>query len=143
MAEVRRHDAGGDILISGETSGDVQNALDELVARGARVITPLSRVGATWVAACSAPTKEDIDRSTTLDLSKVQALQKLRARHPQAALCTVDELGLKRVVSGPTRDAVQARLDELVAEGAELVSAPEESFGAWVGVCDTGGKQEF
>jgi len=54
----------------------------------------------------------------------------------------VDELGLKRVVSGPTRDAVQARLDELVAEGAELVSAPEESFGAWVGVCDTGGKKE-
>jgi hypothetical protein len=143
MADVKRLDAGGDILISGETSGDVQDALDELVARGARVITPLSRVGASWVAACSAPTKEDIDRSQTLDLSRMQALQKLRLRHPQAALCTVDKLGLKRVVSQPTREAVQARLDELVAEGAELVSAPEESFGAWVGVCDTGGRKEY
>ena len=141
MAEVKRLDAGGDIMISGPTSGDVQDALDELVARGARVITPLSRVGQAWVAACSAPTREDIDRSTTLDLSRIQALQRARERHPEAALCKVEEFGLKRIVTGPSYDAVQARLDELVGEGAVLVTAPEEDYGAWIGVCDTGGKK--
>src|SRR3954465_15381653 len=138
MAEVKRLDTGGgDILISGESPEDVDAALQDLLARGAKVITPLSRVGKTWVAACSpAPKIEDIDRTSTLDLRDIQAAQ--RARRPEAALCHVEEAGLKRIITGPTHDAVHARLAEMIEQGATLVSQPEESFGSWIAVCDTG-----
>ena len=136
MAEVKRHDAGGDILISGETHEDVEAALQDLVSRGARVITRPSLVGRAWVAACSPPpAPKDIDSTTTLDLAKIAAAQK--KKRPEAALCRVEEMGLKRVVTGPTRDAVDARVAELVEEGAELVSPSEESYGSWIAVCDT------
>lgn len=139
MAEVKRLDAGGDILISGEAREDVDAALQDLLGRGARVITPLSQVGRAWVAACSQPPKANaIDTTSTLDLAQILAAQK--KRHPEAALCAVEEVGLKRIVTGPTRDAVEARLAELLADGAELVSGTEESFGSWIAVCDTGGR---
>jgi hypothetical protein len=137
MAEVKRLDAGGDILISGDSREDVEAALQDLLARGASVITPLTQVGRSWVAACSPPPQaEDIDRTSTLDLRDIQAAQ--RKRRPEAALCQVEEAGLKRIVTGPTHDAVHARLAELLEGGAKLVSAPEESFGSWIAVCDTG-----
>jgi len=135
----KRLEPGGDILISGEAREDVDAALQDLLGRGARIITPLSQVGRTWVAACSQPPEANaIDTTSTLGLAQILAAQKMR--NPQAALCAVEEVGLKRVVTGPTRDAVEARLAELLAEGAQLVSGTEESFGSWVAVCDTGGK---
>ncbi|MGE5639091.1 MAG: hypothetical protein ACM30H_03280 [Clostridia bacterium] len=137
MAEVKRLDAGGDILISGETREEVDAALKDLVSRGADVVTPLSLVGRTWVAACSQPTNaSELDRTSTLDLRDIQAA--MRERRPEAALCQVEEAGLKRIVTGPTFDAVHARLSELIEQGATLVSEPEESFGSWIAVCDTG-----
>jgi predicted enzyme related to lactoylglutathione lyase len=138
MAEVKRLDTGGDdIMISGQTREDVEAALQDLVDRGGKVITPLSQVGRTWVAACSAPPKvEDIDRTSTLDLRQIEAAQ--RKRRPEAALCQVEEAGLKRIITGPSYDAVHAKLAELLEAGASLVSHPEESFGSWIAVCDTG-----
>ncbi len=138
MGEVKRLDTGdGDILISGATPEDVEAALQDLVRRGATVITPLSQVGRSWVAACSPPPKtRDIDRTSTLDLRAIQAAQ--RRLRPEAMLCQVEEAGLKRIVTGPTHDAVHAKLSELIEAGATLVSLPEESFGSWIAVCDTG-----
>lgn len=136
MAEVKRLDAGGDILISGGTREEVEAALQELLAGGARLITPASQVGRMWVAAC-AP-RSHIDDTSTLYFSQIAAAQ--RQRRPEAALCGVEEVGLKRIVTGPSREAVDARTAELVAEGAEIVSGPEESYGSWIAVCDTGGK---
>lgn len=139
MAEVKRLDTGTDILISGESREEVAAALQDLVARGAAVITPLSQLGRSWVAACTHPRKEHAaDRTSTLDLREIQAAQ--RQRRPEAALCRVEEMGLKRVVTGPSRDAVHARLAELLEEGATLVSDVQEDFGSWIAVCDTGAK---
>ena len=137
MAEVKRLDAGGDILISGETAEDVQAALDDLLARGAKVVTPLGRVGKAWVAACTpAAQASAIDRTSTLDLRDIQAA--LRARRAGAELCQVEEAGLKRIITGPTHEAVYARLMELLEAGATVVTDPEEGFGGWIAVCDTG-----
>lgn len=141
MAEVKRLDAGGDILISGETAEEVVAVLNDLVARGAKVVTPLTQVGKTWVAACTPPEKvQEADRTSTLDLRDIQAA--MRKRRPEAALCEVEEAGLKRIITGPSFDAVHARLAELLEGGATLVAPPEESFGSWIAVCDTGGKKE-
>ena len=137
MAEVKRLDAGGDILISGDCREDVQAALQDLLARGANIITPLTQVGRSWVAACSPPPKaEDVDRTSTLNLRDIQAAQ--RKRSPHAAQCHVEAAGLKRIVTGPTHEAVYARLMELLEDGATIVTNPEETFGGWIAVCDTG-----
>ena len=96
MAEVKRLDAGGDILISGETREEVDAALKDLVSRGADVVTPLSLVGRSWVAACTQPTNaSELDRTSTLDLRDIQAA--MRKRRPEAALCQVEEAGLKQI----------------------------------------------
>jgi hypothetical protein len=138
MAEVKHLDAGGDILLSGETREDVEAVLQDLVGRGARVVTPLSRVGRSWVAACTQPPKaHDADRTSTLDLREIQAAQ--RKRRAEAALCSVEQAGFKLIVTGPTHDAVYARLQELLEDGATLVSDAEESAGTWIAVCDTAG----
>lgn len=140
MAQVKHLDTGGDILISGDSREEVEAALRDLVARGAQVITPLSLVGRSWVAACTPPPElHEADRTSTLDLRELQAAAQ-RERHPEAALCRVEEMGLKRVVTGPTYDAVHARLAELLAEGCTLVSDVQEDFGSWIAICDTGAK---
>ena len=136
---IKRLDTGGDIMLSGESRDEVDEALQDLVARGAKVITPLSLVGRSWVAACTQPPEvHEADRTSTLDLREIQAAQ--RQRRPEAALCRVEEMGLKRVITGPSRDAVHARLAELLEEGATLVSDVQEDYGSWIAVCDTGAK---
>jgi hypothetical protein len=135
---VKRLDAGADILLSGETREEVDAALKELVGRGADVITPLTQVGRTWVAACTQALKpQEVDRTSTLDLRELQAAQ--RTRRPLAALCDVEQVGFKLIVSGPTHDAVYARVQELLEEGATLVTDAEESGGTWIAVFDTAG----
>ena len=138
MAEVKRLDAGGDILLSGETREDVDAVLEDLLARGANILTPLTRVGKTWVAACTQPPKtHEADRTSTLDLREIQAAQ--RERRPEASLCKVEQAGFKLMVTGPTHEAVYARVQELLEDGATLVSDAEEIAGPWVAVCDTAG----
>ena len=137
MADVKRLDAGDEILVSGATRDEVDAVLQDFLARGAKLITPLSQVGRSWVAACSPPPKvHAADRTSTLNMRDIQAAQ--RKRRPQAALCQVEEAGLKRIITGPTLDAAHARLAEFLEGGATLVSNPEESFGSWIAVCDLG-----
>jgi predicted enzyme related to lactoylglutathione lyase len=136
MGDVKLLDAGGDILISGETRDEVDAVLQDLLGRGAKIISPLTPVGRSWVAACSPPPKvHDADRTTTLDLREILAAQ--RQRRPGASLCRVEEAGLKRIITGPSYEAVNARLAEFLEQGATLVSEPEENFGSWIAVCDT------
>jgi hypothetical protein len=133
---VKRLDAGADILLSGETREEVDAALKELVERGADVITPLSLVGRTWVAACTQPLKpEEVDRTSTLDLRELQAAQ--RKHRPLAALCQVDKVGFKLIVTGPSHEAVYARVQDLLEEGAMLVSDAEDLGDTWTAVLDT------
>jgi hypothetical protein len=135
MALVKRLDLGSDILLSAETQEDVDTALQDLVSRGAHILSPVALVGRSWVAACTRPGKlSEVDRTSTLDLGEVEAAQKQRT---QAALCKTEEVGFKVVITGPTQDAVYARVMDLLHEGATLVSAAEESFGGWIAVCDT------
>jgi len=138
---VKRLDAGGDILLSGETREEVDAALKELIGRGADVISPLSQVGRSWVAACTQPLNpREVDRTSSLDLRELQAAQ--RERRPEAALCQVEQVGFKLIVTGPSHSAVYARVQELLHEGATLVSDAEESGGTWIAVFDIAGRQK-
>lgn len=109
-------DAGSHLVISGSSRVGVQAGLDELVQKGSRVISSISQVGDMWVATCE---------------------------HPQIAVsaCKVEEFGLKRVITGPTKEAVAAKVEELIKLDAVLIGEIEFDGTSWTAVCDTGGPQ--
>jgi hypothetical protein len=45
-------------------------------------------------------------------------------------------LGFKRVITGPTLEAVQLKLHDLLERGAVLVQAAELADGVWTAVCE-------
>jgi len=47
---------------------------------------------------------------------------------------------LMRIITGPTREAVDEKVRDLVQFGAVLVSDIELNDGVWTAVCDTGGR---
>lgn len=197
MTAVKILDAGGNILLSGVQAADVEAALRKYVARGASVVSEPSKLGSSWVAACTVPPKvPGADETTTLRLTDLAAaIQRKEAAAAGGAAkyvetghtilisgpsresvfatlsafvsqgaritsevtqigytwvasceraeqsCEVQEMGLKRIVTGPTRESVDAKCAELVAQGATLVGEIEEMDGVWSAVCDTGGRE--
>jgi len=107
-------DAGPHLIVSAYDRAVVQKALDELAAKGARVVSPISRVGEKWMASCEHP---DV----------------------RASECKVENFGLTSVVTGPTRQAVATKVEELVERGARLTGEIEQDGGVWTAVCDSGG----
>jgi len=107
-------DAGPHLIVSAYERAVVQKALDELAAKGARVVSPITRVGDKWMASCDHP--------------------EVRARE-----CKVEIFGLTSIITGPTRQAVMAKVEELVERGARLAGEVEQDGAVWTAVCDSGG----
>jgi class 3 adenylate cyclase len=107
-------DAGPHLIVSAYERAVVQKALDELAAKGARVVSPISRVGEKWMASCEHP---DV----------------------RASECKIEKFGLTSVVTGPTRQAVATKVEELLERGARLTGEIEQDGGEWTAVCDSGG----
>ncbi len=105
-------DAGAHLIISGLTEGSVQKALDELMAQGAKTKSPITRVNNKWLASCE---------------------------HPQAHMtaCKVMDVGNSRIVTGPTHEAVAAKLHELAEFGYKPIRDIEAAGGVWTVVCET------
>lgn len=107
-------DAGPHLIISGNDRTAVQAALDEVSSKGARVISPITKVGDKWMASCE---------------------------HPEVRMseCKVERFGLTQVITGPTRQAVEKKVEELVERGARLQGGIEQDGASWTAVCDSGG----
>lgn len=103
-------DAGNHLMVSGYTEQGVRAVLERFAAGGVRILSQPTRIGAKWFASVG---KAD------------------------AGEATVQAFGLKRMVSGPTREAVEAKVQELLEYGARLVRAPELEDGVWTAVCET------
>ena len=103
--------AGSHYIVSGPTLHAVQSALDELAQNGSRVLSPITKIGNKWMATCDQP---NADKSA----------------------CKVEALGFMRIVTGPTREGVSAKVDELVEKGARLVHDLESANGTWTAVCE-------
>jgi hypothetical protein len=144
MSDVKVLDAGDKLLFSGGDADAVQAELAYFVGRGSKIVSPLSQVGSTWVAACTPPTEaHSADRTSTLNLAEILKAQQNRAPvpmdEPQSdGVCTIEKVGFKRLITGPTQEAVQAITERFLAIGAGIVSGPEEVFGQWSAVCDVG-----
>ncbi len=108
-------DAGARLIVSAANRDAVEEALARLAGIGARILSDVAQVGNKWMASCT---------------------------HPQvpSEACKVEEAGLKRIVTGPTREAVDEKVRELAKYGAKLVSDIEFHDGAWTAVCDIAGR---
>ena len=116
MAEgVKILGAGEKVVLSGTDREEVKSVLRAYVGRGAKVVAPPALLGIEWVAACTFPIQ-----SRSADKTKVE------------------ELGFKRIVTGPTKASVQLRVADM---GATLIGDIEELDGTWTAACDTGGTQ--
>jgi len=103
-------DAGDKYMISGSSRASVSGALERLIGEGARLISPVSYVGSTWIAACT---------------------------HPDApAEVKVEALGLTRIVTGQSRQAVADKAAQFVSFGGKLRGEIEQIDGVWTAVCD-------
>ena len=116
MAEgVKILDAGEKVVLSGTDAEEVRSVLRDYVWRGAKVVAPPVQLGGEWVAACTFPIQSHWAEKTK-----------------------VEKLGLKRIVTGPTKASVQLRVADM---GATLIGDVEEVDGTWTAACDTGGTQ--
>jgi class 3 adenylate cyclase len=101
-------DAGSHLIVSGPTREIVEAELSRLTGEGVRVISAPALIGATWMASFE-------NRRPTVN---------------------VEKLGMKTMVSASTREAVEAKVAELVAFGAHIDQEIEEIDGVWTAVLD-------
>jgi len=106
-------DAGEHLIISGYSKLRVDEALNQLAEVGSRVISSATRVSDKWIASCEHP-------------------------RAHARACKVVTIEGKQIVTGPTREAVTTKVEELVHFGATLVSEIRLTHGVWTAVCQTG-----
>jgi class 3 adenylate cyclase len=106
-------DAGTHFIVSGPTREALQPALDALRGKGHKLLAAAAQVGNKWIA--------------TVD-------------NPELAVAaTVEKLGMRSLVTGPTREAVELKVKELLAFGARLDQEIELVDGVWTAVCDNPG----
>lgn len=103
-------DAGTHLIVSGFSESVVRDLVRKLEAEGHKLLSPIVQVGSKWLASVSNP--------------------KL------AVEARVEELGFKRVITGPTRESVQLKLQDLVERGSTVLQPPELADGVWTAVCE-------
>lgn len=117
MSAITVSDTGTHLILAGNDRDSVESALERLAAQGVTRSGPVARMGARWIGSCIHPE---------------------HARSP----CTVEQLGLKVVVSALHREQVDAKLEELQRGGATLIAPPELRDGQWTAIVDLGEKQQ-
>ena len=103
-------DAGTHFIISGSSRESVEAELARLDADGAEVLAAPALVGAKWMATCE-------NRRATMRVN-------------------VEKLGMKSIITGASREAVEVKLKELLGFGARLDGEIELLDGLWTVVCD-------
>jgi len=103
-------DAGTHFIVSARSQAKLRDAVDKLAGEGCQLLSQIAQVGSKWVASVGNP------RLT------VQA--------------KVETFGFKRVITGPTIEAVRLKLQDLLERGAVLVRDAELADGVWTAVCE-------
>ena len=106
----RISDAGSHFIVSSSTRQSVDAVLERMAREGVKLLSPPALVGAKWMATCE------------------------NRRH--AVRVSVEQFGLKSIISGPTREVVEAKVGELLQFGASLVQQIECVDGVWTAVCE-------
>ena len=102
-------DAGAHLIVTGYTREAVEQALSTLGA--VKLISPAAQMGEKWVATCE---------------------------HPTISECKVEQIGYTHIITGPTREAVMIKVEEIKNAGAVQIGEIESVAGVWTAVCETG-----
>src|SRR5204862_4858723 len=115
-------DAGSKLVVTGDQRDEVEVVVARLQKRGSIPVAETQLIGSSWVAACTLPIKEsDADTTTTLKLADLKTEAKPASPDPEFSDgCRVEEIGFKRIVTGPSKRAVETRIAYLKQFGAEL-----------------------
>jgi ribosome-associated translation inhibitor RaiA len=103
-------DAGTHFIVSASTREAVESELKRLVGAGATVRSEPALIGAKWMATFE-------NRRLTVRVN-------------------VEKLGMKSILTAPTREAVEAKIAELVERGSRVDQPLEEMDGVWTAVLD-------
>ena len=103
-------DAGTHYVISGASEARVEEAVKKLAGQGCRPMSPITQVGSKWIASVDNPRL--------------------------AVQARVEALGFKRIVTGPTLEAVRLKVRDLLELGAVLIRDAELEDGVWTAVCE-------
>lgn len=137
--EVKVLDAGEKILISSEDQKLVEKTLARYLVRGSIQISALTQVGKSWVASCSIPTRSaGLDDTQSLKFADLAAYGARTDSGVPVDGCRVEEVGLKRLVYGPTRRAVEIRVAHITQYGGQIVGEIEQQGEEWIAICDFG-----
>ena len=116
MESVKTVKVGTSLVISGSDKAAVEAAAKAMAAKGVKLLSKVEPMGAKWAVTCEDPD----DRSKE---------------------CQVVKLGLRLMIKGPTEQVVKQKVQELVRDGAKLISPPSEATGGgWIAVCDDVGQ---
>ena len=134
-------DAGDYLMLSGDSQEEVEDALSMFETRGAKVVSRAAALGSHWTAACTLPTGGAGDDTTdSLTLSDLWETASRTSVEPEVDDGrSVEEVGFKRIVTGPSQLQVLLRIRRFTRIGAELTGEIERDGDKWVAIVDTAG----
>jgi len=105
-----------------------------MVSRGASIVARPSRLGSNWTASCTKPVGfKDDDLPSAYSIGEVS-----KQAQKQAMLKAVKILdaGNNLIISGKTKQAVQAALDEFQTQGVRILSGIAQTGDVWMASCE-------
>lgn len=130
LETVKITDTGESLLITGPSKAAVDDALKELLSRGSKPTSPATPLGSKWLASCTYPDPTPGSGNPAfVDVADI-------ARRTALKSVSISDAGSHLIVTGESREAVQAALFELSKTGAEPTLEVSQVGRKWIGRCE-------
>jgi len=132
-------DTGDCLMVGGDSREEVDGALVKYVGRGAKILAEAVADGSRWTGACTIPERAPVsDISDRLKLSELrEAASRMSAEADVEDGCSVEEVGVKYLVTGPSPREVLLRVQHMTRFGGYLVGNIAQADGKWLAIVDT------
>jgi len=130
LETVKITDTGEGLLITGPTQAAVDEALKELLSRGSKATSSATQLGSKWLASCTHPAPApESGNPAPVDVAAIAQRVALRS-------VSISDAGSHLIVTGESRESVQAALLELSKTGAEPTLEITQVGRKWMGRCE-------
>jgi hypothetical protein len=130
MANAKILDTGSNLLITAPAEELVNAILEEMISRGASIVARPSRLGSNWTASCTKPIgfqDETLPSAYNVgEATKNGVLQTVK----------IHEAGNHLIISGKSKQSVQAAIDELQKLGTKSLSSVALNGDIWIASCE-------
>lgn len=131
MEAVKIVDAGEQLVVTGGDREAVQAALDDLAARGSRILSPVAAVGSRFTATASHPTDPPTpsapdDAEWFTELERIAALRSV----------TIADAGTHLILTANDRASLELALTQLAPAGVKPLGAIAAMGSRWIASCE-------